>query len=252
MTGRALIESLVRDGFARRRAAACLVRRDAALAVNADGRRRQLQFTPNGRSRSTRATPSPGTGSAPTSQPRRLRRRPAARRRADPARVCSSRIRASRRAHRGAAARRHLELTRSTTAGHLRTTGAARHPGHDRPASSSTPVERARHAERSARLASWRRPRPCASASATSRSGSGSRRARARIAVVKVTVNGQAGHGQPRGQAVHRTGRPARLRHRDLRGPDRRAPTGDGKTLRGTRRYRTCAAKLASAALPPL
>ncbi len=30
------------------------------------------------------------------------------------------------------------------------------------------------------------------------------------------------------------------------------ATTADGKTLRGTRRYRTCAAKLASAALPPL
>jgi plastocyanin len=73
----------------------------------------------------------------------------------------------------------------------------------------------------------------------------------ARIAAVKVTVNGAPVTASLEGK---RFTAPV-----DLRGfasgtyeVQIAATTADGKTLRGTRRYKTCAAKLASAALPPL
>ena len=73
----------------------------------------------------------------------------------------------------------------------------------------------------------------------------------ARIAAVKVTVNGAPVTASLEGK---RFTAPV-----DLRGfgsgtyeVQILATAADGKTLRGTRRYRTCAAKLASAALPPL
>jgi plastocyanin len=72
-----------------------------------------------------------------------------------------------------------------------------------------------------------------------------------RIAAVKVTVNGAP--VTPSREGARFTA-PV-----DLRGFGSGtyevqivATTVDGKTLRGTRRYRTCAAKLASASLPPL
>jgi plastocyanin len=73
----------------------------------------------------------------------------------------------------------------------------------------------------------------------------------ARIALVKVTVNGRPVTASLEGR---RYTAPV-----DLRGfaagtyeVQIVATTADGKTLRGTRRYKTCAPKLASAALPPL
>ena len=73
----------------------------------------------------------------------------------------------------------------------------------------------------------------------------------ARIAAVKVTVNGKPVTASLEGK---RFTAPV-----DLRGfaagtyeVQIVATTADGKTLRGTRRYRTCAAKLTSTALPPL
>ena len=73
----------------------------------------------------------------------------------------------------------------------------------------------------------------------------------ARIATVKVTVNGKPVTPSLEGK---RYTAPV-----DLRGfatgtyeVQIVATTADGKTLRGTRRYRTCAAKLASASLSPL